>query len=56
MYNDWKNRCLYKRIVTFNRCSKNLERMSTSDVCNYIVHVVINLSTHMCISTLVYEP
>ena len=27
---------LYKREVTFNRCSKKLERMSTSDLWSYI--------------------
>ena len=36
MYHDWKNICLYKRVVTFNKCSKKLERMSTSDLWNYI--------------------
>ena len=36
MYNDCKNRFLYKRVVTFNRCSNKLDRMSTSDLWNYI--------------------
>ena len=47
---------LCKRIVTFNKCSKKLERMSTSNCGTIFVHVDINRPTHMCISTLIYEP
>ena len=59
MYNDWKNRCFFYTnvlVVMFNRCSKKLERMSTSDLWNFFFHLVINRPIHMCISTLIYEP
>ena len=45
MYNEWKNRCFIQ----------TLERMSTSDLWNYIFPYMYR-PTHMCISTLIYEP